>query len=87
MFTIRHMTPAGNEALYEATEVSFTPTPQAPLDQPAYAAAHQLGTLWLISPDPKASRSEITDGRAYVMNDAGATVASYDLGGWLGPQS
>lgn len=85
MFTLKHITPDGNEALHEAIGVLFIPIEAAGLGQPAYTAKHQLGSLWLTGPDPNAPISEIRDGRVYVMNETGATVANYDLGGWARP--
>jgi hypothetical protein len=87
MFTIRHMTPTGSEALHEAQSVSFTPIEPAPLGQPALTAQHQLGSLWLTPPDPNAPLVELRDGQVYVMNETGSTVAKYDLGGWKYPSS
>lgn len=81
MFTLKHLTPSGNESLYEATEVFFTPDESAGLAQPSGTATHSLGTIgYQISPG--AAVSGLADGYVYVMNEAGSTVAKYDLGGW-----
>lgn len=82
MFTIKHLSPMGNEALYEAGMVSFLPAPTAAgLDQPANTAQHQLGTLAFTEPG-HTGMNELRDGNVYVMNENGSTVAKYDLGGW-----
>lgn len=83
MFTIKHLSPHGNESLYEARIVSFLPAPTAAgLDQPVNTATHQLGTLAFNEYD-KIGLSELRDGSVYVMNENGSTVAKYDLGGWI----
>lgn len=86
MFTIKHLTHDGNEALYEALMVSFMPAPTAVgLDQPAGTSAHRLGTLAFSEPR-QVGLNELRDGSVYVMNENGSTVSKYDLGGWYAAQ-
>ena len=82
MFTIKHRTPYGNEALYEATRVSLAvaPIPEG-LDQPSGTSVHHLGVLVFSEPG-ETHESSLHDGMVYVMNENGSTVSRYDLGGW-----
>jgi hypothetical protein len=85
MFTIKHSTPMGNESLIETDEVSYTPN-EKPLPHPDSRLGDTIGVLWYKS---KISDQlvPISDGMTYVMNDKGATVAKYDLGGWAAPSA
>lgn len=74
MFTIKHVSPTGAESLYEAIEVNFTP---AFSDQLANNAA-ATNVVWYTTPETKEIKS-ISNGRVYVTNEAGATVAKYDM--------
>jgi hypothetical protein len=80
MFTIKHVSPSGNEALLMAREVSYTP------------ADPNIGTTGRVAPStgtvfykPDAALPEflsVKDGLVFVMNGNGATVSKWDLGGW-----
>ena len=88
MFTIRHISPNNHEALHEASAVSFSTDAQAAIDRTSSAAAtatYDPGTVWVTPPNQMNPSYPITGGSVYVMNDAGATVAKYDLGGWPPP--
>ena len=80
MFTIKHITGTGAESLYEAAEVSFTPTFS---DQVARGGND---TVWYTDPVTREIKP-ISDGVVYVTNDAGATVAKYDMNPALGLQA
>lgn len=82
MFTIKHLSPHGNESLYEAREVIFLPAPPSPgYSQPAGTSTVSLSNFQFKPADSNAFE-ELSDGTVYVMNDAGSTVSKYDLGGW-----
>jgi hypothetical protein len=83
MFTIKHISPRGNEALYAATEVSYTHAPGA--ERLGRLASEPNGSVWFKSPTTDGLLAELQEGSVYVMNDKGATVAKYDLGGWPAP--
>lgn len=80
MFTIKHLTPFGNEGIFAASDVAFSPTEG--VTRPAHQ--QQTGTLFYRA-SPGDTYNELRDGKAYVMNDGGATVAVYDMGGWATP--
>ena len=82
MLTIKHITSMGNEALYEATEASYSPHDE----QSNNGHASLTGSVWYVAPNPNAPLREIRGGLVYVMNENGSTVAKYDLGGWPPPQ-
>lgn len=71
MFTVKHVTPIGNEALYAATEVTFSREESLTSDAP--------GVLWVRGLDNNEPLLELRSGRAFVMNANGSTVASYQL--------
>jgi hypothetical protein len=83
MFTIKHTTPMGNEALIETDEVSYCPHPE-PQPHPDTRLGHTTGVLWYKSP-VTGHLVPISEGMTYVMNDNGSTIAKYDLGGWAPP--
>lgn len=79
MFTLKHVSPMGNEMLIETDQVSYTPHAEPPAPEPGYGLS--AGNLWF--------KSRISDelvpiptGSVYVMNEKGSTIAKYDLGGW-----
>lgn len=72
MMSVKHIGADGREAVLPATSVRFTPALSSQ-DGKTGAPA----TLWL--KHGEADDQPITGGRAFVMNDTGATVARYDL--------
>lgn len=81
MLTIKHITPMGNENVFEAHDVSYAPSPS----NIALVGRHpSTGTLFYTTA-PQSVSQEICDGTAYVMNDNGKTVARYEMGGWFKP--
>lgn len=82
MFTVKHVSPTGYEAIYEAAEVSFTP------ETSDTTLGKQLATVWYTDPKTREIKS-LNAGHVFVTNEAGATVAKYGLGdsrsGMLGP--
>jgi hypothetical protein len=85
MFTIKHITPMGNEALYPAVEVTYSAYAAPMLNEPPFQAL--TGSVWYVpSLEPGQCSIELRSGTVYVMNDAGSTVAKYDLGGWAYPE-
>lgn len=92
MLTIKHITPYGNEAIYAAIEVSYSPYAkpvafQLPPDSPpdAVKMGDLTGSVWYVPETGDSSLRELRSGSIYVMNSHGSTVAKYDLGGWAGP--
>lgn len=83
MFTIKHTSPMGAEALIETEEVSYTPN-EKPLPHPDERLSSTIGVLWYKSTITD-QLVPISDGSAYVMNGHGSTIAKYDLGGWAPP--
>lgn len=81
MFTLKHLSPTGAEGLYEADEVFFQPDESAGLAQPSGTAAHSLGIVSYKEAGGSTLQG-LTGGYVYVMNEAGSTVAKYDLGLW-----
>lgn len=84
MLTIKHITPMGNETLYETPEVSYSAHPK-PIDR-GLDFGPLTGSLWYTSV-LTGQMVELRDGMIFVMNGNGSTVAKYDLGGWAGPQA
>jgi len=84
MLTIKHRTPFGNEALYVAINTQFCPIEGVRLNQPVGFSPDRLAVLYYREPGDgvNAPLSQLEDGQVYVMNEAGSTVAQYDLGGW-----
>ncbi len=84
MFTIKHLDPLGNEALYSATEVTHSsydiPKPYSPTET-GQAFSDLTGSVWYHRPNDN-EFIELRSGMVYVMNEHGSTVAKYDLGGW-----
>ena len=84
MFTIKHITPLGNEAILAAEEVTFMSNGSCQDAGHDHEPFH--GTVFYIPTAPKASDSTIIQlhgGTVYVMNRFGSTVAKYELGGWM----
>lgn len=71
MMTVKHVSPEGNEALYPATEVSYSPLAGS-------TVPNSHGCVWYQVPETREIRS-IEGGTVYVMNEAGATVAKYRM--------
>lgn len=83
MFTINHVRPNGSQELFKAVRVQYIPAdPKEPLP---LSIVH-----FLCGPDeggPGIAAGSARDGTIYVMNDKGATVATYqNLGPPLTPQ-
>lgn len=80
MFTLKHVTPDGAEALIATTGVSYTPT------KPAYDIEQANGRYWMTTGtvwwENNTELVPLRDGVVYVMNDSGATVSKYELGHW-----
>lgn len=99
MFTVKHLLPSGEEVIYATHHVNYVPAyvkaanktgeqgepPQSP--EPPVGAPALPGNgddVW-IEVEPHNSMYQLFTGVVYVMNDSGATVAKYDLGGWNPP--
>lgn len=77
MFSVRHIQPTGEECLYLAKQVRYTPANfQHSPDSVGGTAEH----VWLDFPD--GGTQAFAWGEFFVMNETGKTVARYDLGGW-----
>mgnify|MGYP003427775803 CR=1 FL=1 len=69
MFTVKHTSPEYVDTVYSAAQVRFDPTnPNAGTPETVWLSGGEEGNL-----------PPITNGVVYVMNDAGSTVAKYDL--------
>lgn len=78
MLTVKHIEPSGHESIHPAVRVSFQP--RAQLEDKSWAAQ------CVFIDTPKMETIALGSwGAIYVMNDAGKTVAKYDLGGWETP--
>lgn len=88
MFTIKHVTTLGNEAIVAAEEVTFSTAANqtADSDHPPQPDHEPLrGCVFYVPSNPQGPDSTILQllgGTVYVMNKFGSTVAKYDLGGW-----
>jgi len=88
MFTVKHISPSGNESLYSAYEVEFIPSEQAAqcFTRSPIEAAHQGGSLCLTklvkNPGEIGTYTlGLEKGTVFVMNEHGKTVSRFDLGG------
>jgi len=83
MLTVKHMEVSGHENIYPAARVSYQPRHQRKAEtmgEPDTVAA------CVFIDTPKGDTIPLGSfGTFYVMNEAGKTVAKYDLGGWPGP--
>lgn len=77
--TVKHIEPSGHERLMQALSVSYQPGGDAGASAKVFAfnTAHH----------PTDGAPVFDCGTVYVMNEAGATVAKYDLGGWGEPDN
>lgn len=77
MLTVKHIGLSGEEMLYTTPVVNYVPgTDKSPIGDPA--------TVW-IEPDKSGARYPLTGGTVFVMNEAGRTVARYDIGASMVP--
>ncbi len=88
MFTIKHVTTLGNEELHTTKACGCYPFPEP---QPVTGAPPPNGGDWepltakvWFERTPDEHR-ELLGGMVYVMNENGATVSKWDLGGWAAP--
>jgi hypothetical protein len=78
MLTIKHVTTLYEESVRLAYEVRVAREPKEGVDfkiPVVYADLVGVGT------------QRYDSGKVFVMNDAGSTVAKYDLGGWPDPEA
>jgi len=81
MFTIKHVTSRGNEAIFAAANVSFTEEVGSYVCSQLPGRNYTPATVWY---GDAGKLEPLTGGVVYVMNSAGATVAKYDLAPNLG---
>lgn len=82
MLTVKHITPNYEQSIRLAYEVRFASEPKPEEDRKTNEDTHRhLVYADLVG----VGTHRYEDGTVYVMNDNGATVAKYDLGGWHGP--
>ena len=74
MFTIKHVNFTGGETLYEGNEPCFTNAGSSGL---TLSGAVECGVVTYT--DAKGEVQIIHGGKVYIMNDAGKTVAVYEL--------
>lgn len=78
--TVRHLEPSGHESITQAISVSFQPGTNPPGDN------EDTQLIAFGVPNPVSDGcNRYASGTVYIMNEAGATVAKYDLGGWRDP--
>ena len=88
MLTIKHIEVTGHENLYPATRVSYQPRhrPDGRVCSEREGASDDIAACVFID-TPKGDTVPLGSwGAFYVMNEAGKTVAKYDLGGWPPPE-
>ena len=74
MLTVKHVKPSGCESIHLAREVRYD-CGQGP------ESIASAPTLWIDTPSGE-TQGLGSWGVFYVMNDAGKTVARYNMGGW-----
>lgn len=72
MFTIKHVTPSGNEELHYGSSPIFVSAESPEGRERGNAIVHYT--------DANQQVQDIRWGKVYVMNEFGKTVATYDLG-------
>lgn len=80
--TIKHCLPSGEEFLYHVephSDINYVPAHAK--GDPVTFDYHSLWFDFPSAPGVARRRYELTGGRAHVMNAAGATIATYWLGG------
>jgi hypothetical protein len=83
MLTVKHIEVTGHENLYPATRVSYQPRTK---HDAASDTAGEYSAACVFIDTPKGDTVPLGSwGAFYIMNDAGKTVAKYDLGGWDTP--
>jgi len=81
MLTVKHIRLSGEEALYETPTARYTPGPD---EQKAGAGStNDPATVWITKRD--GFDFPLTGGTVFVMNEAGKTVARYDIGASMVP--
>lgn len=78
MFTLKHIRLSGDEDLYTSATVRYSP------GDDVRAVPPSPPTVW-IEEKPGAPGIPLTGGTVFVMNDAGKTVARYDIGASMVP--
>lgn len=85
MLTVKHMEVTGAEVVYSAEKAGFQPR-TGPDGKPADPREGGTGysAAYVFIEDAKGERTPIGHwGTFYVVNEAGKTVAKYELGGWI----
>lgn len=84
MLTVNHKQVMGGEAIYEVVSLRFDPHC---IEGCSNKFGPSAGILYLAFPsnNPSFTELQLKTGSVYVMNEAGKTVAKYDLGGWALP--
>lgn len=82
MLTVKHLHCCGQQSVFEATSVEFIPTVSDPptSDSPTRDVVIACGRKFPGAAPGDGPAHTITSGRVYVMNEAGKTIANYDLG-------
>lgn len=75
MFTIKHITLSGTEIIYSGEHIRFEPEGLCVSTNPNSSSPAMVSFF-----HAKGHQVEIGGGTVFVMNDAGKTVARYDLG-------
>lgn len=79
MLTVKHIENSGSEYLVQARRVSFVPKYDASAGPKTEDNLDGV-VLWMSESGFAEDAIRFYTGICYVMNDAGATVAKYDLG-------
>jgi len=77
MFTIRHIHIGGDEELLQVDFVRYTPASKPPVTSNEPSQSPE--TVWVVEHEMSGERP-LTGGTIFVMNEAGKTVARYDIG-------
>ena len=85
MLTVKCIRVTGHEDVYPATRASYQPSLEDGKPLPPNCASTKATAPCVFIDTPKGDTFMAADaGSVYVMNDAGKTVAKYELGGWPG---
>lgn len=86
MLTVKHIEVTGHENIHPATRVSYQPRMERGRAVEPGVDGSEVSAHCVFIDTPKGDTIALGSfGSVYVMNDAGKTVAKYELGGWPGP--
>jgi hypothetical protein len=84
MLSVRHIQLSGHEDIYLTPRVSFQPEMDNPSQNNAVPTVSKTPTtIWIDCPG--GATKALNGGTIFVMNDAGKTIARYDIGASMVP--